>query len=607
MTPRMRGTNILIIVLTLFFMFASYQWFLQTGVKKMTYSEFLTAIEAGNVTLVNIHKSDGTAFGTLKDKTKIKVVLPPDIAPLLDRLQKENVPFSIEPPGLWQWLTPSIVTVAIFALPIILFYFFIARQMQSSGTGQAFTFGRSRARLYSEMRNRITFKDVAGVDEAKEELSEIVEFLQDPQKFTILGAKIPKGILLVGPPGCGKTLLARAVAGEAKVNFFYISGSDFVEMFVGVGAARVRDLFDQAKKSPPCVIFVDELDAVGRHRGSGLGGGHDEREQTLNQLLVEMDGFEPNSGVILLAATNRPDVLDPALLRAGRFDRQVVVDRPDLRGRVEIFRIHTRNKPLASEIDMEILARRTPGFSGADIENAANEGAILAARRNRKAITMDDFEEAIDKVIAGPERKSRLISDKEKAIIAYHELGHAIVAYNLPNSDPVHRISILPRGMALGYTLQIPIGDKFIASRSEILDKLCVLLGGRASEEIIFNDITTGAANDLRQSTEITRAMVTEYGMSEKLGPITFGRKHDTIFLGRDIYEDRNYSEEIANVIDEEVRGIVQTCFERAKKILLDSKGILDKMAETLMEKESLDRNEFESLMKTLAASTAPA
>jgi len=457
----------------------------------------------------------------------------------------------------------------------------------NSQTNAAFSFGKSPAKPL-QGKVDVTFADVAGVDEAKEELREIVDFLKTPEKFQKLGAKIPKGLLLMGPPGTGKTLLARAIAGEANVPFFSLAGSDFVEMFVGVGASRVRSLFSQAKKTTPCIIFMDEIDAVGRHRGAGLGGGHDEREQTLNQLLVEMDGFDPNSNIIVIAATNRPDILDPALLRPGRFDRQIVLDKPDLKGREEILKIHARNKPLASDVDLKIVARRTPGFTGADLENLLNEAAILAARANKKEVFMEEVEEAADRVMAGPEKKSRLISDKEKSIIAYHEVGHALLSHILPHADPVHKISILPRGLALGYTLALPLRDKYLVSKSEVLDQITVMMGGRVAEELVFNEVTSGAHNDLERATELAKKMVTEYGMSA-LGPRTFGRKDRQIFLGRDIAEMKDYSEQTADEIDHEVKRIIGECFARAQETLTQNRAALDRIAAELIEKETLE------------------
>jgi cell division protease FtsH len=468
---------------------------------------------------------------------------------------------------------------------------------QAQGTNnQALSFGKSRARMFTGEQPTVTFDDVAGVDEAKQELAEIVEFLKEPEKFIQLGARIPKGVLMVGPPGCGKTLMGKAVSGEAGVPFFSISGSEFVEMFVGVGASRVRDLFDQAKRHSPCIVFVDEIDAVGRHRGAGLGGSHDEREQTLNQILVEMDGFDTDTNVIVMAATNRPDILDPALLRPGRFDRRILLDRPDMKGREDILKVHVRGKPVADDVDLHVLAKSTPGFVGADIESLVNEAAILAARRNKKIIGMKEFQEAIERVIAGPERKSRLISPQEKHIIAYHEAGHAIVGRSLPNCDPVHKISIISRGMAGGYTMALPEEDRMLTSRSKLLDDLSFTLGGRASEEIVFGDVTTGANNDLERVTEMARAMVTRYGMSEKLGPMVYGQKEELVFLGKELGEQRDYSDAVAHEIDQEVRQIVATTYNRARDVLIEHRDALDRVAHRLVEAETVDAAEFEAL-----------
>jgi cell division protease FtsH len=487
------------------------------------------------------------------------------------------------------FLLPTLILVGAFV--------FMMRQAQGTNS-QAMSFGKSRARLFTGNKPTITFTDVAGVDEAKQELAEVVEFLKYPDKFNALGARIPRGVLLVGPPGTGKTMLSRAVAGEAGVPFFSISGSEFVEMFVGVGASRVRDLFDQAKRNSPCIIFVDEIDAVGRQRGAGLGGSHDEREQTLNQILVEMDGFDSQTNIIVIAATNRPDVLDPALLRPGRFDRQVVLDRPDIKGRMAILQVHSRGKPLDKGVLLETLAKQTPGFSGADLENLVNEAAILAARRNRKTITMSELEEAIDRVIAGPERRSRIISEREKAITAYHEVGHALVARMLANVDPVHKISIIARGMMGGYTRVLPGEDRYMWSKAQFKDNLAFALGGRAAEEIVFHEITTGASNDIERVTEMARMMVTRYGMSQKLGLVALGRKEELVFLGREISEQRNYSDEIAYEIDKEVRALVDEAYERAKEILTTYKDKLIEISELLIEKETLDAPDFEALFE---------
>ncbi len=501
------------------------------------------------------------------------------------------------------WESPnnaSLVTSIVGFLPFIvlaLFLFIILRQAQNGGS-QALSFGRSRAKMLSENRPKVTFNDVAGVDEAKEELGEIVEFLKYPKKFQALGARIPKGVLLLGPPGSGKTLLARAIAGEAGVPFFSISGSDFVEMFVGVGASRVRDLFDQAKKSAPCIVFIDEIDAVGRQRGAGLGGGHDEREQTLNQLLVEMDGFDQNTGVILIAATNRPDVLDPALLRPGRFDRQIVVDRADVKGRQKILEVHARNKPLSKEVQLEILAKRTPGFSGADLENLLNEAALLAARRNKTVIEMNDCDEAIDRVMVGPERKSIVMSQKEKEITAYHESGHAIIGGLTDKGDPIHKVTIIPRGMALGITWSLPEDDRHSQTKEELLATITRALGGRLAEEIKFKDVTTGASNDFEKATELARRMVTQYGMSETLGPIQYGRGNHQVFLGRDLGEERNYSEEIASKIDAEVRRIIESCYDRGRKLLGENWDKVERMVASLLEYETVEADEVKAILE---------
>jgi len=514
--------------------------------------------------------------------------------------QLSNISLQFKEPsefGNWIGILASLLPAILFGGLLL----FMMRQAQS-GNSQALSFGKSRARLFSSDKPTVTFADVAGVEEAKQELQEVVEFLKEPEKFIALGARIPKGVLMVGPPGCGKTLMARAVAGQASVPFFSISGSEFVEMFVGVGASRVRDLFDQAKRNSPCIVFVDEIDAVGRHRGAGLGGSHDEREQTLNQILVEMDGFDTDTNVIVIAATNRPDILDPALLRPGRFDRRVVLDRPDMKGRRAILDIHVRGKPLAEGVNLDIVAKQTPGFSGADIESLVNEAAILAARRNKKAIAKEEMQEAIERVIAGPERKSRLISDEERNIIAHHEAGHALVMKMLPNCDPVHKISIISRGMALGYTMPLPEDDRYLMGRSKFEDELAGLLGGRAAEELIFNDVTTGAANDLEQATKLARKMVTEYGMSERLGPLTFGRKEELVFLGREIGEQRNYSEEVAQAIDEEIRRLISEAYEKAKGILTQHKDTLIRLAKKLIEVETLEGEELAAVIAAVPA-----
>jgi cell division protease FtsH len=508
----------------------------------------------------------------------------------------ENVEINVVQPPDWMTLLSAGGSILLMVAMFVIGYF-VLRQFQGANN-QALAFGKSRARMYTGDQPSITFEDVAGVDEAEEELSEVVEFLKEPEKFVQLGARIPKGVLLMGAPGTGKTLLAKAVSGEAGVPFFSISGSEFVEMFVGVGASRVRDLFEQAKRHSPCIVFLDEIDAVGRHRGAGLGGSHDEREQTLNQILVEMDGFDTDTNVIIMAATNRPDILDPALLRPGRFDRRVVLDRPDIRGREEILEIHVRGKPLGEDANLHKLAQATSGFVGADIENLVNEAAILAARRNKKIIEMDELQESVERVMAGPERKSRLISDEEKRITAYHEAGHALVGHVLPKCDPVHKVSIVSRGMALGYTLSLPDEDRRMLSKAKIKDDLAFVLGGRAAEELIFEDVTTGAANDLERVTERARAMVTRYGMSDKLGPMTFGQKEELVFLGKEIGEQRDYSEAVAQEIDEEVRSIVNEAHELAKDTLISHREQLDRIAERLIEVETLNADEFGALFK---------
>ncbi|BCJ87387.1 ATP-dependent zinc metalloprotease FtsH [Effusibacillus dendaii] len=492
------------------------------------------------------------------------------------------------------------ITIFTGILPFIIMFvlfFFLLNQAQGGGS-KVMNFGKSRAKLYTEEKKKVTFNDVAGADEEKNELVEVVEFLKDPRKFAALGARIPKGVLLVGPPGTGKTLLARAVAGEAGVPFFSISGSDFVEMFVGVGASRVRDLFEQAKKNAPCIIFIDEIDAVGRHRGAGLGGGHDEREQTLNQLLVEMDGFGANEGIIIIAATNRPDILDPALLRPGRFDRQITVDRPDVRGRKEILQVHARNKPLSAEVNLDNIAKMTPGFTGADLENLLNEAALLAARRNKKEIDMPEVDEAIDRVIAGPEKKSRVVSEKERRLVAYHESGHAVVGYFLEGADEVHKVTIIPRGMAGGYTVMLPKEDRWFATKGEMLDKVCGLLGGRVAEQLVLGEISTGAHNDLERATGVIRRMITEFGMSDKLGPLQFGHRQGQVFLGKDISSEQNYSDAIAYEIDKEMRAMIDECYKRTEQVLTKHRDKLELLAKTLLEKETIDKAQIEALMK---------
>lgn len=560
--------------------------------EEMIFSDFIAAVDKGQVTEVTIQGE--SVYGTLNGGKAFKTYAPKD-ASLVGHLKEKGVRIAAKPADDSPWYMSVLVSWFPTLLLIGVWIFFM-RQMQAGG-GKAMAFGKSRARIMNEKTKRVTFDDVAGIDEAKAELKEIVEFLRDPKKFTRLGGRIPKGVLLVGAPGTGKTLLARAIAGEADVAFFTISGSDFVEMFVGVGASRVRDLFNQGKRSAPCIIFIDEIDAVGRHRGAGLGGGHDEREQTLNQLLVEMDGFESNEGVILVSATNRPDVLDPALLRPGRFDRQVVVPLPDVKGREKIFEVHARKTPLDGGVDFGILARGTPGFSGADIENLVNEAALTAARANKEKVSMADFEYAKDKVLMGSERKSMVISDDEKKVTAYHESGHALVAKMLPGTDPIHKITIIPRGRALGLTQQLPANEMHTYPREYLMNNIAILLGGRAAEEIVLNDYTTGSGNDIERATDLTRKMVCEWGMSEKMGPLSYGKKDEQIFLGREIAHHKDYSEETARKIDEEVAGIVYANYDKAKKILRDNLDILNRLAGELLEKEVLNSDELDAII----------
>jgi len=577
--------------------------FQQQGVSQesLTINEVAMQIQKGQVTRIveddnrlRVIYDDGTEATSYKDAVTSLVEQLLQLGVTTDALSAENVKIEIKPPSPWL----GVATIFSYVMPFLLLggvFWFVFRQAQGSNNA-AMSFGKSRARMFSGDQPTVTFQDVAGVEEAKEELQEVVEFLREPEKFISLGARIPKGVLLVGPPGTGKTLMAKAVSGEAGVPFFSISGSEFVEMFVGVGASRVRDMFDQAKRHSPCIVFVDEIDAVGRQRGAGLGGSHDEREQTLNQMLVEMDGFDTDTNVILIAATNRPDVLDPALLRPGRFDRRVVLDRPDMRGREAILKVHVRGKPLASDVDLAVLARSTPGFVGADIENLVNEAAILAARRDLKVIGQDEFEEAIERVIAGPERKSRLISEEEKRIVAYHEAGHAVVAHALPEADPVHKVSIIARGMAGGYTLMLPEEDRTLMPKKKLMADMIGLLGGRAAEELVFDDITSGASNDLERVTRMARVMVTRLGMSDAMGPMVYGQKEELIFLGREISEQRDYSESVAEQIDQEVRSLVSDAYDRARKILAQYRDRLDAVAERLLEVETVTRDEFEEL-----------
>jgi cell division protease FtsH len=585
----------LLISLVMIFLFNYFNTAEQTRSKStLSYSQFLELVKSDKVKSVTLQGDE--INGEQKDGHAFKSFSPAD-PDLVKLLQQKQVEITAKPKDDSPWYT----TLLISWLPMLVLvgiWIFFMRQMQSGG-GKAMSFGKSRARLMTESTVKITFKDVAGIEEAKEEVAEIIEFLKDPKKFTRLGGRIPKGVLLVGAPGSGKTLLARAIAGEAGVPFFSISGSDFVEMFVGVGAARVRDLFIQAKKNAPCIIFIDEIDAVGRHRGAGLGGGHDEREQTLNQLLVEMDGFEANEGVILIAATNRPDVLDPALLRPGRFDRQVVVPIPDLKGREAILKVHTRRTPLAGAVDLSVLARSTPGFSGADLENLVNEAALLAARVNRESITMDDFEHAKDKVLMGTERKSLILSDRERTNTAYHEAGHTLVAKLIPGTDPIHKVTIIPRGRALGVTQQLPLDERHTYPKDYLMATLTVLLGGRAAEDLVFNQFTTGAGNDLERATDLARKMVCNWGMSEELGPITFGRRDEHIFLGREISQPKDFSEETARLIDHAMKNLVEGAYQKAKDLLATHRAELQALAQALLERETLDTQEIDEVINS--------
>ncbi len=571
-----------------------WSYFSKTGqpTEEIDYSKFLAQVEAGDIQSVRIQgeKISGEYSGGEPFKT-----FTPQDSELIPMLRERQVRIQVDPPEKNSYLMQFLLSWAPVILLIGLWVFFM-RQMQSGGS-KALSFGKSRARLLSDQKTKITFADVAGVDEAKAELEEIIDFLKDPQRFQLLGGKIPKGVLLMGPPGTGKTLLARAIAGEANVPFFSISGSDFVEMFVGVGASRVRDLFEQGKKHAPCIVFIDEIDAVGRHRGAGLGGGHDEREQTLNQLLVEMDGFESNEGVILIAATNRPDVLDPALLRPGRFDRQVVVARPDVRGREGILKVHAKDIPLDPDVELEILARGTPGFSGADLSNLVNEAALYAARKHKSQVDMSDFEHAKDKVMMGVERRSMVISDEEKEITAYHEAGHTLVAKLLPGTDPIHKVTIIPRGMALGLTQQLPTEEKHAYPREFLINNLAILMGGRVSEEIIFNNPTTGAGNDIERATELARKMVCEWGMSDRMGPLSFGKQDEQIFLGREISQHKDYSEVTAIAIDEEVKRLVTSGYETARKTISDNIKILHEIAKALIDREELNAEEIHRIV----------
>ncbi len=568
----------------------------ETKVSELTYPQFYSRVEQGQVKTAELEVDDNIyrIKGQLNDKTAYTATAPKE-GDIIKLLTDKKVDFNVVPvpPTPW-WM--SLLTTLFPIIILIAFLIFIMNQTQGGGN-RVMQFGKSKARMMTGEEVNVTFKDVAGAEEAKEEMEEVVEFLKNPGKFIQIGAKIPKGVLLFGAPGTGKTLMAKAVAGEAGVPFFSISGSDFVEMFVGVGAARVRDLFEQAKKNSPCIVFIDEIDAVGRQRGAGLGGGHDEREQTLNQLLVEMDGFSTNEGIIVMAATNRPDILDPALLRPGRFDRHILIDRPDVKGREAILNVHIKGKPMAEDINLEVLAKRTPGFTGADLANMVNEAALLAARRGNPTIGMEELEESIERVIAGPEKKSRVISEKEKKLVAYHEGGHAIVSYFLPHTDKLHKISIIPRGRAGGYTLLLPEEDRNYITRSYLLDEITTLLGGRVAEALVLNDISTGAQNDLERASSIVRKMITEYGMSEELGPITFGHKSEEVFLGRDISRDRNYSDAIAYAIDKEASAYIESSYQKAEDILKENMDKLHQVAARLIEQETMEAEEFEEIM----------
>lgn len=594
----LRGISFYILIIIIIYMFVLIIQNAEPAKDRLSYTQLLESIESGKIKEVTVSDSNGTSIvaGKYSDGKKFEAVVPSSEfnQQAQDFAERNllNVRYEIKS-GASAWLSilPSIVLIVLFIV------FFVVLTQQSQGGGnRVMSFGKSRAKLHTDDKKKITFSDVAGADEEKEELAEIVEFLKQPRRFIELGARIPKGILLVGPPGTGKTYLAKAVAGEAGVPFFSISGSDFVEMFVGVGASRVRDLFEQAKKNSPCIIFIDEIDAVGRQRGAGLGGGHDEREQTLNQLLVEMDGFSVNEGIIIIAATNRPDILDPALLRPGRFDRQITVGIPDVKAREEILKIHARNKPIAVDASMETLAKGTTGFTPADLENLLNEAALLTARKNKKKIETEELDEATIRVIAGPEKKSKVVSDHDRKLTAYHEAGHAVVQKLMPNADPVHQISIIPRGRAGGYTISLPTQDKFYMSKSELEDQIVSLLGGRVAEKIVLDDISTGAKNDIERATSIARKMVTEYGMSEKIGPMSYGTDHDEVFIGRDLARSRNYSEEVAALIDKEIKSIIDIGYHKTETMLKENIAKLHAVAQALLEKEKLDGKDFEDI-----------
>lgn len=593
-----RGISFYALIFIIIIMFINFVNTIESNKEKLSYTNLISMIESGKITEITVSDLGGTATVTGKTTAGQRFEAIAFTEPLTDRVDELVVEgklnMKIEQKNQSATWLSIIPTVGLIILLIV--FFFILTQQTQGGGNRVMSFGKSKAKLHTDDKKKITFADVAGADEEKEELGEIVEFLKSPRRFIELGARIPKGVLLVGPPGTGKTYLAKAVAGEADVPFFSISGSDFVEMFVGVGASRVRDLFEQAKKSSPCIIFIDEIDAVGRQRGAGLGGGHDEREQTLNQLLVEMDGFSINEGVIIIAATNRPDILDPALLRPGRFDRQIMVGIPDVKAREEIIKIHARNKPLGVDVELGVLAKTTPGFTPADLENVMNEAALLAARKNKRKIELKDIEEAVIRVIAGPEKKSKVVSEQDRKLTAYHEAGHAVIQKLLPNADPVHQISIIPRGRAGGYTISLPKQDKYYMSKSELEQEIVSLLGGRVAEKLVLDDISTGAKNDIERSTNIARKMVTEYGMSDVFGPITFGTDHDEVFIGRDLARSRNYSEEVAALIDKEIRAVIDKGYNHAEQLLKDNISKLHAVAQALLEQEKLDEQQFEEI-----------
>ena len=594
----LRGISFYILIIIIIYMFVLIIQNAEPAKDKLSYTQLVTEIENGRVKEVTVSENNGMSIvtGKISNTRRFEAIVPSSEFNKLvqDYIERDRLDVKYEiktAAAAWFSILPSIVLIVIF----IVFFFVLTQQSQGGGS-RVMSFGKSRAKLHTEDKKKITFADVAGADEEKEELGEIVDFLKQPRRFIELGARIPKGVLLVGPPGTGKTYLARAVAGEAGVPFFTISGSDFVEMFVGIGASRVRDLFEQAKKNSPCIIFIDEIDAVGRHRGAGLGGGHDEREQTLNQLLVEMDGFSVNEGIIIIAATNRPDILDPALLRPGRFDRQITVGIPDVKAREEILKIHARNKPISLDVSLETLAKGTTGFTPADLENVMNEAALLAARKGKKKIEVIDLDEATIRVIAGPEKKSKVVSEHDKKLTAYHEAGHAVVQKLLPNADPVHQISIIPRGRAGGYTISLPQQDKFYMSKSELEEQIVSLLGGRVAEKLVLDDVSTGAKNDIERATGIARKMVTEYGMSESLGPMTFGSEHDEVFIGKDLTRTRNYSEEVAAIIDKEIRKVIDAAYHKTETLLRENISKLHGVAQALLEREKLDQAEFEEV-----------